>query len=149
MRIILALDPLSGSEEVVLRLAERSWPPGTIVLVLSVVRHLPPSAAELWFDAGGDIEVVRKLRRERARESAARTADLLRTCGLAVEIMVLDGSPAKLIVDVAKRWAADLILLAPDRRKIARWMLSRITRAVLSHAPCSVELFWHKEVATP
>ena len=110
MKIILAIDYSSDSERAVQELAERPWPPGTVVRVLSIVQNIPPSAAELWFDAGGCLEVVLQKRQERAEELALKAAELQRARGLTAETAVRKGRTRGVIADEAKAWPADLII---------------------------------------
>lgn len=110
MKIILAIDYSSDSERAVKELAARPWPPGTVVRVLSIVQNIPPSAAELWSDAGGSLEVVLQKRLERAEELTLNAAEFLRAKGLTAETVVRKGRPRGVIADEAKAWPADLII---------------------------------------
>jgi len=110
MKIILAIDYSSDSERAVQKIAERPWPPGTVVRVLSMVQNIPPSAAELWFDAGGSLEVVLQKRLERAEELTLKATEFLCAKGLRAETVVRRGRPRRVIADEAKAWLADLII---------------------------------------
>ena len=110
MRILLVVDFSYGSTAAVVEIATQIWPTGTVVRVLSVIENLPPSAAELWFDAGGSLEAVLEARKERAEELVLRAADLLRPEGVTVETAVRIGRRRKVIAQEAKSWHADLIL---------------------------------------
>jgi hypothetical protein len=110
MRILLVIDFSADSERAVSDLAARTWPAGTMVRVLSVVEDIPPSAAELWFDAGGSLEAVFKIREERAEELVRKAAVSLRQSGLAVETQVRAGSRRKAIAQEARSWGADQIV---------------------------------------
>ena len=49
------------------------------------------------------------------------------------------GNPASKIVDAAKSWPADLIVIGSHGRgKIGRLLLGSVSQGVLSHAPCPV-----------
>jgi nucleotide-binding universal stress UspA family protein len=142
MRILLAIDHSRHSEKAVQWVAERPWPADSVVRILSVVRLTAPPAAELWADAGGDLETVRKLRRESTKEIAANAAALLSARGLRAETLVIDGNPKRLIVEQAKQWPADLIIVAPHTgNALDRWIAGSTSRSVLKHAPCTVEVF--------
>ena len=147
MKIIFALDPFSPSEEATEGLSKRGWAPGSVLRVLSVVKQIPPSAAELWFDAGGDIGTVRALRKTRAQESAEGASEVLRASGLKVELVVLEGSPKKIIIKEAWGWGADLIIMAPRCSRVVGWLNRSIVATVLNHAPCSVEVLRSKTAA--
>lgn len=112
MRILLVVDYSPGSGRAVKEFAERRWPPGTIVRVLSIVENLPPSAVELWFDAGGSLKAVLQDRKDRSEELVSKTTDLLRAKGLIAETIVRNGRRRKVIADEAKSWLADNIIKA-------------------------------------
>ena len=60
---------------------------------------------------------------------------------LEITTEVLEGSPKELIVDEAKRWGADLIVLGSHGRgAIGRFFLGSVSLAVAAHASCSVEI---------
>jgi universal stress protein A len=49
------------------------------------------------------------------------------------------GMPASKIIDVAKEWPADLVVIGSHARsKVAGLLLGSVTQAVLHHAPCPV-----------
>src|SRR5215207_9524391 len=102
MKILLAVDDSPDSSEAVGAVAARPWPPGTAVRVLSAVGKLPPPAAELWYDAGGDLERAQQEMTNRAEGLTARVAEALKASGLAAEAVVRQGDPRAVIVDEAK-----------------------------------------------
>jgi nucleotide-binding universal stress UspA family protein len=110
MKILLVVDYSPDSDRAVTEFAQRRWPPGTIVRVLSVVENVPPSAAELWFDAGGDLKAVFNARKEKSEELVATVAGMLSAKGFIAETMVRQGRPRKVIAAEAKTWAADMII---------------------------------------
>jgi nucleotide-binding universal stress UspA family protein len=145
MKILLAIDDSQNSEGAVERVATRPWPPGTTVRVLSAVENIVVPAAELWYDAGGDFESARQELTKRAEQLTARVAEQLAAKGLAVETAVRQGDPRSAIVDEAKEWSADLIVVGSHGRTgIKRWLLGSVAQSVVSHAPCSVEVVRHK-----
>jgi nucleotide-binding universal stress UspA family protein len=112
------------------------------VRVLSAVPKIPPSAAELWFDAAGSLEAVWESRRERARELTARAAEILCTSGLTTETAVVDGSLSKAVQTQAANWAADLVIIGSlPRRLLQSWQAARIGRHLAGQTACSVEVF--------
>jgi nucleotide-binding universal stress UspA family protein len=110
MRVLLVVDYSRGSGNVATEFAERRWPPGTIVRVLSVVENVPPSAAELWFDAGGNLEAVFNARKERSEELVAKVAGMLSAKGFIAETVVRHGRLRKVIAAESKAWPADMII---------------------------------------
>ncbi len=91
MRVLLVIDLSLVSGHTVKACAEPGWPVGTIVRVLGIVEKIPPSAAELWYDAAGNLESVWQARRERTEEHVLKVAEILREKGLRTETSVRTG----------------------------------------------------------
>ena len=145
MKILLAVDGSEYSAEAVKELAARPWPPQTMVRVLSAVVPVTPPAAELWYDAGGSLERAQQEMRERAEQLTAGIAERLRASGLTAETAVRNGDPRSVIVDEAKSWSADLIVVGSHGYTgLKRWLLGSVAQSVVSHAPCSVEVVRRK-----
>jgi nucleotide-binding universal stress UspA family protein len=65
---------------------------------------------------------------------------------VAVERDVLDGVPAQRIIDAARDWNADLIVVGDhNRHTLSRFVLGSVSDAVLRHAPCSVLVVREKD----
>lgn len=141
MNIILAVDESRFSTAAVDSVASRPWPPGTTVRVLSAVEIVAPPAATLWYDAGGSLDEARKEMSRKAEDLTARIASALREKGLDAEPAVREGDPREVIVDEAREWPADLIVLGSHGRTgIKRWLMGSVASAVVDHAPCSVQI---------
>ncbi len=146
MKILLAVDDSPYSEEAVRTLIARPWPRGAVVRVLTAVEKFVPPAAALWYDAGGDLERARETVKQNAEQTTERAAEVLRPSGLSVETVVRDGDPRSVIVDEAKEWSADLVIVGSHGYTgIKRWLLGSVAQAVVSHAPCSVEVVRRKQ----
>jgi nucleotide-binding universal stress UspA family protein len=71
----------------------------------------------------------------------SRAAASLKEKGLPVEMVVRNGDPRSVIVDEAKDWPADLIVVGSHGYSgVKRWLLGSVAQSVVSHAPCSVEV---------
>lgn len=146
MKILLAIDDSIYSEEAVREVAARAWPPDTSVRVLHVVEKFVPPAAELWHDAGGNLERAHEEVRTRASQMLDRAAEELRSCGLTVETKVRDGDPRTTIIDEAREWSADLIVVGSHGYTgLKRLLLGSVAQAVVDHAPCTVEVVHQKQ----
>ncbi len=141
MKILLGVDGSEYSAAAVEEVATRPWPPGTVVRVLTATEPVVPPAAELWYDAGGNLERARQELTTQAEQLTAGVAERLRASGLSAETAVHDGDPRSVIVDEAEKWSADLIVIGTHGyRGVKRWLLGSAAQAVVSHAPCSVEV---------
>ena len=146
MKILLAVDGSEYSAEAVKEVAARPWPPQTTVRVLSAVVPITPPASELWYDPGGSLERAHQEMQRHAEQVTAGIAERLRTSGLTAETAVRDGDPRSVIVDEAKSWSADLVVIGSHGYTgLKRWLLGSVAQSVVSHAPCSVEVVRKKQ----
>jgi nucleotide-binding universal stress UspA family protein len=61
---------------------------------------------------------------------------------------VLLGEPRQALMDLAKSWPADLIVMGSHgRRGFEKALLGSVSEAVAMHAPCSVEIIRIKSLA--
>jgi nucleotide-binding universal stress UspA family protein len=146
MKILLAIDNSEYSAEAIKEVAKRPWPPKTIVRVISVVEPVPAPAAELWYDASGSLERVQQEMTKRAAKLTQKTSESLKRKELKIESAVREGDARALIVDEARKWSADLIVLGSHGYTgIKRLLLGSVASSVVSHAPCSVEIVRKKQ----
>lgn len=110
MKVVLPMDFSPRSERLIRQAAEREWPPGTEMLVLGAVDNIPPSAAELYFDAGGSLKAVMEARQRRVEGLVAEAAGVLRGSGLAVETRVRQGRMRRALAAEIKEAPANLVL---------------------------------------
>jgi nucleotide-binding universal stress UspA family protein len=141
LKILLALDDSQYSAAAIKEVTGRPWPAGTTVRVLSVVESVPPPAAELWYDASGSLEGLQKELRNRAAALTTRAGERLKKHKLKVETVVQEGDPRSVIVEEARKWSADLIVMGSHGYTgFKRLLLGSVASFVVSHAPCSVEV---------
>ena len=146
MKLLLSIDNSEYSAEAIKEVAKRPWPPKTIVRVVSVVEPVPPPAAELWYDASGSLELAQQEMTKRATKLTQKTSETLKRKGLKVESAVRGGDARSVIVDEARKWSADLIVLGSHGYTgIKRLLLGSVASSVVSHAPCSVEIVRRKQ----
>jgi nucleotide-binding universal stress UspA family protein len=146
MKILLAIDNSRYSAEAIKEVAKRPWPPNTIVRVISVVEPVPAPAAELWYDESGSLERVQQEMTKRATKLTQKTSESLKRKELKIESAVREGDARALIVDEARKWSADLIVLGSHGYTgIKRLLLGSVASSVVSHAPCSVEIVRKKQ----
>ena len=141
MKILLAIDESKSSQAAVRSVATLAWPSGTEVKVLNVVE---PASLLLGREMSGpdpEFETVWKALREQAKALVAKATEALRKPGLNVTPALEEGDPKSKILDLAKEWHADLIVVGSHGRKgLDRFLLGSVSDAVARHAHCSVEI---------
>ena len=140
MKILLAVDGSPYSEDAAEVVAETPWPAATIVRVLNAVEDVIPFATAFWYGPRNSLGYVQRQMTERAEQVCTRAVELLRVRGLKTEVVVREGDARSVIVDEAKEWPADLIVLGSHGHSTRRCLLRSIAQAVITHAPCSVEV---------
>lgn len=141
MKVLLAIENSIHSWETAEAVAAALWPPQTIVRVLSAVEALMPASPEMWADSAGVFEDAQQEMIKNTEKMTERVAELLSACGLIANTVVREGSPRQVIVDEAKAWNADLVVVGSRvNTGIKRWLLGSVAEYVVSHAPCSVEV---------
>jgi nucleotide-binding universal stress UspA family protein len=89
------------------------------------------------YDRGLDAAAESK----QAEILVTKVAEVLRSKGLKVTAAVEHGDPRSKIIDTAKEWHADLIVLGSHGRKgLDRFLMGSVSEAVARHAPCSVQI---------
>ena len=141
MKVLLAIDEEPCSEEAVNEVGRRHWGAGTTVRVLHAVGKFVPPAQELWHDAGGDPRQARREIMNRSKQLTERAADWLRERGLAVETAVRDGEPGPAVVEEAREWGADLVVVGSrGHTGLRRLFEGSVAHYVVDHAHCPVEV---------
>ena len=131
MNVLLALDMSEASERVLNEVLTRPWPAGSAFLVLNVVEPLKE------FVLGPLLEE----REQSAHKMVSRVTEKLRAQGFSAEGAVSVGDPRTTILERAQEWHSKLILVgAHGGGALERFLLGSVSRAVLGHAHCSVEV---------
>jgi nucleotide-binding universal stress UspA family protein len=141
MKTLLAIDDSSFSEAALQAVIAQNHSKDTEVKVLHVVE--PPSllvAREMGgYDAS--LEAVWDQETKQAQILVAKAAEALSTHGFKATVVVKQGDPKSMIIDVATEWNADLIVLGSHGRKaLDRFLMGSVSEATVRHAPCSVEV---------
>ena len=143
MRVLLAVDGSSHSHVAVEEVAERLWPEGTIIEVLTVIHAAAPLAIDPAFVfAAAHVQQTDEQRHlvSNVLESAAgRIRE--KAPHLAVTTKVVEGSPKDVIIEEAREWNADLIVVGSHGYgRLKRMVLGSVAGAVVASAPCSVHV---------
>jgi nucleotide-binding universal stress UspA family protein len=144
MKILVAVDGsdcgLAAAEEA----ARTPWPRGSLVKILSVIPTPLPAAPWAMPLTGNTYEEWPRTFEDRSlaavTQALARFAEL---AGAETETMskTVKGDPRTAILDEAERWGANLIILGTHGyNAFERLWLGSVSRAVISHAKCSVQV---------
>jgi nucleotide-binding universal stress UspA family protein len=141
VRVLLAIDESSASQEAVNEVLRRLWPANTTVRVLHVVGKFVPPAQELWYDAGGNLDRARQETKERFESLVEETAARLAEHNLNSEVSIRDGNAGKVIVQEAKGWNADVIFVGSrGHATFKRLLTGSVSHYVVDNASCPVEV---------
>jgi nucleotide-binding universal stress UspA family protein len=140
MRILLALDGSPSADRARALVASLAWPPGTMVRVVAALDVAPALWGGPWIPA---IPVdADQLEDEAVGELTRVLLDAqpaLEAAGLKVEAELLRGRPSAAIVDDARLWGPDLIVLGSrGHGPVETAVLGSVSAAVVDHASCPV-----------
>jgi nucleotide-binding universal stress UspA family protein len=149
------LVPIDGSEYAAAALdavARRPWPQGTNVRLVHVIPSAalaaamyapPPPAMAMATSQTWPAELVEAHARmsEHAQQLLAQAQARLQSAGIAAEIRMREGDARDEIVEEARDFRADLIVMGSHGYTgLKRFLLGSVAQSVLLHAPCSVEI---------
>jgi nucleotide-binding universal stress UspA family protein len=149
MKIIVANDGSECSLKAVHSVANRPWPTASQFRVISVVQLITPEdqatmPAPFFSEYSKSLlEQIWKEARTRAEEAVADAAEILR--GAQLDVCDCKGTPVgeprSVLLDEAKAWGADLVVVGSyGRHGFERMMLGSVSEAIELHAHCSVEV---------
>lgn len=149
MRVIIAIDDSGCSRLAIDAVVNRHWSSSTQFRVIHVVEPIvlqygmiAPQAVELM------IEAEQKLKKHGQELIDATVAKLQSLFG-DVTGEVLHGNVSDTIVEDAKEWHADLIVIGSHGRTgMDRMFLGSVAEKVVNRAPCSVDVVKFKNVVT-
>ena len=145
MKILLAVDGSPCSEVAAQEVAQRHWPPGSTVKIVSVVEPPPlPQPSTLGVNNPYLLRLA-ALAQERAQATTKLAAGFIRQQqGAALTItgeIAPVSPPSQMILQLAETWGADMIVLGSHgQRGWKRDWLGSVSRIVAAQAPCSVTI---------
>ncbi len=140
MRILFATDGSGSADRARDLLGRLPWPDGTRFCVVSALESRGELFIAPWMMPAG--EALDSVESEYLRHADVTLDDAVRVLegpGRAVERITLRGRPASAIVEEARTWKADLLVLGSrGHGPIASMMLGSVSAEVVDHAPCRV-----------
>lgn len=142
MKVIIAVDESAYNRHVVETIAAQKWNGNTQFKIVSVVESIKWDDVknECWKEAMRQAFVHRK---ESAKRICRECKEIFeeRHPDCKVHIEVREGDPREEIVNAAKEWHADKIIIGAHGRDICdRFLWGAVSRAVTRRSPCSVEI---------
>jgi nucleotide-binding universal stress UspA family protein len=135
MKIILAVDDSNDSEAAIGALSKLR-PEENEIRVVHVLQPVAVSAPP-QMAAGYAPELAGQA--PEAERLVSGYANKLRSSGFRVETSVIEGDVRESIVDAAKDWPADLIVMgSKGHSAISQLLLGSAAESVVRHATCSV-----------
>jgi nucleotide-binding universal stress UspA family protein len=139
-RVLLATDGSAASMAASEAIAETSWPEDTEVRVVSAVNPMVYSLEELGLIGGTGTD--------EAHRAIGNAVHVLSSAPLKISAEVIAGRAAREIIERAKHWEADLIVLGTNEpRGLRRLLFGSTSAAVASRAHCSVRVIRGNDVS--
>jgi nucleotide-binding universal stress UspA family protein len=141
MKTLLAIDDSNFSEAALQAVIAQNHSKDTEVKVLHVVELPSLLVAREMGGYDASLEAVWDQETKQAQTLVAKAAETLSAHGFKATVVVKQGDPKSMIIDVATEWKADLIVLGSHGRKaLDRFLMGSVSEATVRHAPCSVEV---------
>lgn len=144
MKILLATDGSECSSLATRSVAERPWPQGSEIRVVTVAELPIAVAPESWILPEGYFEEIERASQQQARQALDTAAsEIQRSQGDAVVVStaLLHGVPKHAIIEEAEQWGADLIVVGSHGYgALERFLLGSVSHSIAHHARCSVEI---------
>lgn len=131
--ILVAHDGSDAADRALLKAAAIAQKFGSKLTIISVVPNL------CFSEIGTDCDTVTKLYRAEVEGAMEGVKELLKENGIEAETIILEGSPADVIVDHAKDMGMSLIVVgSTGKQATERTILGSVSSKVVANAPCSV-----------
>ncbi|HKO95674.1 MAG TPA: universal stress protein [Pyrinomonadaceae bacterium] len=140
MRILLATDGSQLSLAAARTIAETRWPEHSEVKVVNVINPMVYSLEE--------IGLLSDKGTERAHRAIGEAIGVLKGTPLMVSGEIIAGGTERQIIDRAKKWDADLIVVGThQRRGLKRLLFGSTSDIVANRAHCSVRIIRGRDVS--
>lgn len=139
MKILIGVDDSPHSKAAVEYVKQMTWPKGSTIQVLSVVRPVVPVYSEAFVPPATYVGEMNEETIRFHQETAANAERDLQGTGLRTEARILSGDPRTELVEAAREERADLLVVGSHGRTgVAKLLMGSVAAYVAAHAPCSV-----------
>jgi nucleotide-binding universal stress UspA family protein len=132
-KILVAHDGSDAADRALMQAAAIAQKFGSSLTIISVVPNL------CFSEIGIDCDTVANLYRAEVEGVMEGVKEMLKTEGIEAETIILEGSPADVIVDHAKGMGMSLIAAgSTGKQATERTILGSVSSKVVANAPCPV-----------
>ncbi|HEY7783424.1 MAG TPA: universal stress protein [Pyrinomonadaceae bacterium] len=143
IRILIGVDGSTEAEQAVRAVGRRVWPSGTQVQIVAVDNGTSPArVARLLPTVTAMINSHNAESAHGALRMVEWAENELSMIGLDVSTVIEKGDPRRVLIQQAQKWNADSIFVGGRRftGAIERFRLGSVATALVTKAPCSVEV---------
>jgi nucleotide-binding universal stress UspA family protein len=138
MRVLLAYDGSAGATEAVRLAEEIAWPSDSAIRVVSVIEPTTMPSGP-WYRGAALAPELDAAITAYAHDTMREVVEHLGTSDMSVEGVVLRDRAASAIIDAARDFRADLIIVGSrGHGTIASLLLGSVSSEVVDHAACPV-----------
>lgn len=143
MKVLIAIDNSHCSHEAIKEVLTRPWKKNTKFRIVHVLEPIVTQFAMVAPQAVGLMVNAEKILRQQAEKFTAAAADKLEHTFHRdnISTRIIDGFVADSIIEHARVWKADLIVVGSHGRTgMDRLLLGSVAEKVVTHASCSVDV---------
>jgi nucleotide-binding universal stress UspA family protein len=139
MRVLLAYDGSAGAAEAAALTVAMPWPSDSVLQVVSVIEPILSTMSGPWDRGTALSPELDAAITASAIETLGEVVERLRSSGKSVIGNVVRGRAASAIIDNARDFRADLIIVGSrGHGAIATLLLGSVSNEIVDHAPCAV-----------
>lgn len=143
MRILVAYDASRFAEAAIDEVIRRPWPEGSEVRLVTAIEPLgiEPTVPGLVVLSPFGEKIEARMREEIYRQIRAALDRIAARADLATSYEIREGEAKHALLEAIRDWKPDLVIAGSHGKSpFERFLLGSVSHALVSHAPCSVEI---------